>query len=182
MKSFQGHFLVAALHQSDPNFVRVVMLVVGHTQRAAFGVIVNDATEQRSRLQQRNSRRRPPGRPRLYFGGPVTGPLMAVHTKASLGERRLLPGVFFSAKEKNVLSLMRQTEHPCKVFTGYAGWGPGQLDYEVEQGIWRVVPATPGLVFSDTGDLWEQLSRQASRLQLLTMFNIKHIPADPLLN
>ena len=107
---------------------------------------------------------------------------MAVHTKALLGERQLLSGVFFSAKEKNVLSLMGQTKHPCKVFTGYTGWGPGQLDYEVEQGIWRVVPATPAQIFSDGRDLWEQLSRQASRLQLRTIFNIKHIPADPLLN
>ena len=59
MKSLQGHFLVAAPHQLDPNFVRAVILVVGHTQRAAFGVIVNDPAEERSRLQQRNSRRRP---------------------------------------------------------------------------------------------------------------------------
>ncbi len=81
-----------------------------------------------------------------------------------------------------MLSLMRQTGHPCKVFTGYAGWGAGQLDYEIEQGMWRVVTATPGQIFSDASDLWEQLSRQAYRLQLLTMFNIKHIPADPLLN
>ncbi len=102
--------------------------------------------------------------------------------KALLGERRLLSGVFFSAKEKNVLSLMGQTNYPCKVFTGYTGWGPGQLEYEVEQGIWRVVPATSAQIFSDGRDLWEQLSRQASRLQLQTIFNIKHLPADPLLN
>ncbi|MGD0900592.1 MAG: YqgE/AlgH family protein [Thermoguttaceae bacterium] len=182
MKSLQGHFLVATPHQLDPNFARAVILVVGHTRRAALGVIVNDTTEKRSRLQQRNSRWRPPEKARLHFGGPVTGPWMAVHTSASLGERQLLPGVFFSAKERNVLSLMGQTEHPCKVFTGYAGWGPGQLDHEVEQGTWRVVPATSEQIFSDCRDLWEQLSRQASRLQLWTMFNIKHIPADPSLN
>ena len=107
---------------------------------------------------------------------------MAIHTKAVLGERQLLPGVFFAGKEKNVLSLMGQTKHQCKIFTGYAGWGPRQLDYEVEQGIWRVVPATPEQIFSDTSDLWEQLSREASRRQLRTMLNINHIPADPLLN
>jgi putative transcriptional regulator len=90
--------------------------------------------------------------------------------------------VFFAGKEKNVLALMGYTKHPCKVFTGYAGWGPGQLDYEVEQGIWRVVPATPEQIFSDGRNLWEQLFREVSRWQLQTIFNIKHIPADPLLN
>ena len=182
MNSFQGHFLVAASHQLDPNFAKVVILVVEHTKRGAFGVIVNGPSEESNRLKQRRSRRRFSEKVRLSFGGPVTGPLMAVHTKESLGERQLLPGVFFSGKEKNVLTLMWRAEQPCKIFTGYAGWGPGQLDYEVEQGVWRIVPASPEQIFSEDSDLWEQLSRQASRLQLRIMFNIKHIPADPLLN
>jgi putative transcriptional regulator len=182
MNSFQGHFLVAAARHLDPNFVKAAILIVKHGQRGAFGVIVNDTRRESIRSPQRNSRWRSRSRVKLCFGGPVTGPLMAVHTKASLGERQLLPGVFFSSKEKNVLPLMGQAQHPCRIFTGYAGWGPGQLDYEVEQGIWRVVPATPEQIFSDGNDLWQRLSQQASRLQLQSMFHIKHIPLDPLLN
>ena len=182
MNSLQGTFLVAAPHRLDPNFVKATVLVVAHTTRGAFGVIVNDAREESNRFRRRNSRwdsRRKVG---FFHGGPVTGPLMAVHMNASLGERQFLPGVFFSAREKNVLRLMRRMEQPCKVFMGYAGWGPGQLEYELEQGIWRVVPATPEQIFSAGADLWERLTRQASRLQLRVMFHIKHIPADPLLN
>ena len=182
MKSYQGHFLVRAPHQLDPNFVKAAILVVGHNDKGSFGVIANSAGEESCRLQQRNCRWCSPGKLKFFFGGPVTGPLMAVHTKASLGERQFLPGVFFSGKEKNVLALMRQAKQPYKIFIGYTGWGPGQLDYEVKQGIWRVVPATPEQIFSEDSDLWEQLSRQVSRLQLRVMFNIKHIPADPLLN
>jgi putative transcriptional regulator len=182
MESLQGHFLIAAPHQLDPNFVRAVILVIEHTHRAAFGVIVNGPSEESCRLQHRISRRRSLGRVRLSCGGPVTGPLMAVHTQASLGERQLLPEVFFSGQKKNVRTLIWRAERPCKIFAGYAGWAPGQLEYEVEQGVWRVVPATPEQIFAEDCDLWEQLSRQASRLQLRIMFNIKHIPADPLLN
>jgi putative transcriptional regulator len=182
MSSFQGHFLVAAPHQLDPNFAEAVVLVGGHTERAAFGIIVNGCLGERRFFQQGHAKRIFPGRAALFVGGPVTGPLMAVHTEAALGERRLLRGVYFSAKEKNVLALMRRSVRPCKIFTGYAGWGPGQLDYEVEQGVWRVVLATPGQIFSGDADLWQQLSRQASRLQLRSMFHLKHFPADPLLN
>jgi len=182
MNSLQGHFLVAASHQRDPNFIHAAILVVGQTGRGAVGVIVNGASKECSRFQQRNCRWRSPQRLRFSFGGPVTGPLMAVHAKASLGERELLPGVFFSAKEKNVFALMWQAEQPCKIFLGYAGWGPGQLDYEVQQGVWRVVPAAPEQIFCEDRDLWEQLSSQASRLQLRIMFHMRHIPADPLLN
>ena len=81
-----------------------------------------------------------------------------------------------------MVALMRRAEQPCKIFFGYAAWEPGQLDYEVGQGIWRVVPATPEQIFAKDVDLWEQLAKQASRLQLQTMFNIKHIPPDPLWN
>ena len=182
MNSFQGYFLVAAPHQLDPNFIKVAILVIGHTDRGAFGVIVNGNSKECSRFQQRNCRWCSPRKLRLSFGGPVAGPLMAVHANASLGEREFLPGLFFSGKEKNVLALMWQAEQPCKIFLGYAGWGPGQLNYEVERGIWRVVPATPEQIFSENRDLWEQLSRQASRLQLRIMFNIKYAPTDPLLN
>jgi putative transcriptional regulator len=182
MNSLQGHFLVAAPYQNDPNFIKVAILVVGHTDRGAFGVIVNGSSKECSRFQQRNCRWCSPSKLRFFFGGPVTGPLMAVHTNAALGEKQFLPGVFFSAKEKNVLELMWQAQQPCKIFMGYAGWGPGQLDYEVERGVWRVVVATPERIFSDASDLWEQLSRQATRMQMRTMFNIKYIPADPLLN
>jgi putative transcriptional regulator len=180
MNSFQGHFLVAAPHQQDPHFAKAVILVVDHTDHGAFGLIVNGPCEE-SGLQYRNSRCFLE-RLKLFFGGPVTGPLMAVHAKRALAERQLLPGVFFSGKEGNVLRLISRVEQPCRIFTGYAGWGPGQLDYEVEQGIWRVVPATREEIFSNIGDLWEQLSRQNARLRLRLMFNVRHIPADPLLN
>ena len=86
----------------------------------------------------------------MFFGGPVAGPLMALHTRAALGERQLLAGVFFSGKRKNVLDADVPGAQPCKIFAGYAGWGPGQLDYEVEQGVWRVVPATPEQIFRKT--------------------------------
>jgi putative transcriptional regulator len=182
MNSYQGHFLVATPHQLDPNFVKTVILVVDHHPRGAFGVIVNDARAMRSLLRLGSVGRRFSERFRPAYGGPVTGPLMAVHMNESSGERQLLPGVFFSGKRKVVLKLIWQTEQPCKVFIGYAGWGPRQLDFEVERGMWRVVPATPEQIFSETDDLWERLSWQASRRQLRSLFHIRHIPAYPGLN
>jgi putative transcriptional regulator len=179
MNSLRGCFLVAAPDQLDPNFVKAAILVVAHNDRGAFGLIVNGPSEEGRR---RDSRRCFPEKVKLFLGGPVTGPLMAIHTKACLGEWQFLPGVFFSGKETNVLTLMRQAEQPCKIFFGYAGWGPGQLEDEVEKGVWRVVPATAEHIFSNDRNLWEQLAGQASRLQLRFMFNVKHIPADPLLN
>jgi putative AlgH/UPF0301 family transcriptional regulator len=104
---------------------------------------------------------------------------MAVHDDESFAEHEILPGVFFAGKEENVVPLMRQTKQPCKVFTGYAGWEPGQLEYEIEQRVWRVVPGTAERIFSKSDELWEELSKEVMERQLREMFNVKHIPADP---
>ena len=71
---------------------------------------------------------------------------------------------------------MRSGNRPCKVFRGYVGWGPGQLEHEVEYGIWRAVPATAAKIFS-CDNLWERLLRQSFDTLLQVMCNIKHIPA-----
>jgi putative transcriptional regulator len=183
MKSLQGHFLVAAPHQLDPNFVEAVILVVEHADRGAFGVIVNCLGNPHERIsRQRSAKPRWPEGPRLHFGGPVTGPLMAVHTDAGCAEIEVLPGVFFAGSEKNVLALMRSREQSCKVFTGYAGWGPGQIEQQVEYGIWRAIPATAAKIFANNDNLWEGLLRQACGSLLQVMCNIKHVPSDPSLN
>jgi putative transcriptional regulator len=171
MNSLQGHFLVAAPHHADPNLIETVVLVVEHTDPGAFGVVLNcprkDLSEQDSEQYHLESLA-------ACLGGRATGPLMAVHTVAWAGETEIVPGVFFSAKEENVLPVMEQTEEPYKVFTGYVEWGTGQLDEEVERGIWRIVPATREQIFSDGSDLWERLLRQAFPLQLHELFDPRH--------
>ena len=183
MNSLQGHFLVAAPHQLDPSFVETVILVVEHADHGAFGVIVSCPSNRHEGIsQQRSTKPRWREGPRLHFGGPVTGPLMAVHTDELFSEIEVLPGVFFAAREKNVLALMRSREQPCKVFTGYAEWRPGQLEHEVEYGIWRAIPATAAQIFANDYNLWGRLSMQTFDSLLQVMCNIKHIPSDASLN
>ena len=183
MKSLQGHFLLATPHQLDQNFVEAVILVVEHDDRGAMGVIVSCPRDRHEGIsQQRSSERRWPEEPRLCFGGPVTSPLIAVHADAAFAGIKILPGVFFEGEEERVFILMRSTERAYKVFTGYAGWAPRQLEYEVECGIWRAIPATVAEIFSDGDNLWERLLRQAFDLLLQVMCNVKHFSSDPSLN
>jgi putative transcriptional regulator len=183
MKSLQGNFLVAAPNQLDPHFVETVILVVEHDDRGAFGVIVNCPKDRHEgTARQRRTKPRWPERPRLHFGGPVTGPLMAVHADERFPEIEVLPGVFFAGREKNVRALMRSKLRPCKVFRGYTGWAPGQLEHEVQYGTWRAVPATAAMIFSNRENVWERLLRQAFDSLLQVMCNVKHIPSDASLN
>jgi putative transcriptional regulator len=183
MNSLQGHFLAANPHQLTPDFIEAVVLVVEHDDRGAIGVIVNCPRDQSEGIwQRRSTKRRWPEEPRLYFGGPVTGPLMAVHADGALAGIEILPGVFFEGEEEHVFTLMPSTEQPYKAFTGCVRWRPRQLEYEVEYGIWRAIPATAAEIFSNEDNLWERLSRQAFDSLLKDMCNVKYIPSDASLN
>lgn len=183
MNSLQGYLLAANPHQLDPDFIEAVVLVVEHDDRGAMGVIVNCPRDQHKGIsQQRSAKQTWPEEPRLYLGGPVTGPLMAVHADGAFAGIEILPGVFFEGEEEHVFTLMRSTEQPYKAFTGYVGWGPRQLECEVEYGIWRAIPATAAEIFSNGDNLWETLLREAFDSLLQVMCNVKYIPSDASLN
>ena len=177
MRSLQGHFLLASPDQPDPTFAETVVLVVEHTDQGAFGVVMNSEKEPDDVSSDED-----------YAAGEVaglgvlsTGPRMAIHAERYLAETKVLPGVFFSAKEENVLLLMDQTDQPYKIFTGYVEWGKGQLDDDLRRGLWRSVPATAEQIFSAGADLWARLSRPAPP-PLFDLFDPKHASINPLLN
>jgi putative transcriptional regulator len=183
MSSLQGHFLAANPRQLDPDFIEAVVLVVEHDDRGAMGVIVNCPRDRHERISHQRRAKRWPEEPRLYFGGPVTSPLMAVHTDEAFAGIKILPGVFFEEEEEeHVFTLMQSTERPYKAFTGYTGWGPRQLEHEVECAIWRAIPATAAEIFSSGDDLWERLLREAFDSLLQVMCNVKYIPSDASVN
>ncbi len=180
MSSLQGHFLVAAPHQADPSLIEAVVLVVEHTDQGAFGVVMNGPGQPGNGAPAPEPDYRAEAAAGL--GGLVSGPPMAIHAERYLAEAKVLPGVFFSAKEENVLLLMDQTEEPYKIFTACVEWGKGQLDDDVGRGIWRIVAATAEQIFADSNGLWERLSKQAFPLQLFDLIDPRHLAVNPLFN
>jgi putative transcriptional regulator len=77
---------------------------------------------------------------------------------------------------------MVEPELKAKFFFGYAGWGPGQLEAELNQGAWLTLPATVEHVFGNQQGAWENLLKQGTGRSLAALLNIKHVPADPSLN
>ena len=69
-----------------------------------------------------------------------------------------------------------------KLFVGHAGWGPGQLESEIEQAARHTLPATPDEIFADPQDLWQRLVHAVAGPSLSEMLGIKHVPEDPSLN
>lgn len=183
MKSLQGQLLIASPRLRDPNFAKTVVLLVQHSDQGALGVVLNRPTSKKIKELWKDVGDAPCNNEQpVCLGGPVSGPLMAVHTNQFFAEMEILPGIFFAAKREYLDGLVLQQDDPLKVFFGHAGWGPGQLDSEIRAGGWLTLPATTEYVFYHGEDLWEKVSKQVTRSTLQSMLNLKHVPQDPSMN
>jgi putative transcriptional regulator len=183
MSSLTGQFLVASQHLLDPNFVKTVVLLVQHGKEGALGVVVNRPIDKTVQDLWREVGGGPcDSQEPVYLGGPVPGPLMAIHCNAAYSELDILPGIFFSASKQNLDALVAQTGRPYKIIVGNSGWGAGQLESEIEDGSWLTLPATAELLFLDSATFWDVVSRRIGRSMLETVLKLKDIPEDPTVN
>ncbi len=183
MESLKGHFLVASPHLLDPNFVRTVVLLMHHNEEGAFGVVLNRPTESTLKeLWSKVGETSCDSDEQVHLGGPVTGPLMAVHTDESLAEMEIVPGVYFAAQRDHLEELVKQHEHPFRFFVGHSGWGGGQLEDELKQGAWLTTPATPDFIFYGSDDLWRKVTQHIGRTILTSALRLKGLPQDPSAN
>lgn len=183
MKSLKGHFLVASSYLADPNFVKTVVLLVQHNEEGAFGVVLNrpaDSTVQD--LWEKVSEVPCDNDQPVHLGGPVAGPLMAVHADRSAAEIEIVPGVYFAAQRENLERILQQAEHPYRLFVGHSGWGAGQLENELEQGAWLSTPASAEYVFAPDPDLWKKVTHQVGATMLADVLRLKGLPKDPRMN
>lgn len=158
-----GKFLVAARGLVDPNFERSVVLLVQHGEEGTLGLVVN----------------RPTGVPlsKLFAGEPLLerqegilfagGPVGAGSTLLLLLRARRPPEEFRRVFADVYLGWTPEALRDargildCRVYSGYAGWAPGQLDAEIARGDWRLLPAEVPLVFEQRPErVWEELTRR----------------------
>jgi putative transcriptional regulator len=174
MDSLRGQLLIAAPALSD-FFARAVVLVIEHNGEGAMGVVLNHPTE--APVTDVVERLAGLAEPEdvVHVGGPVSpDSVIALGEFEDPGEAaRILVGdvglIDPEAPEPDLRAL--------RVYAGYAGWGPGQLDDELEAEAWIVEAARPEDPFGD-GDLWAQaLQRKGGAYTLLST-----LPADPSLN
>ena len=157
--------------------------MIQHDEEGALGLILNRPTNQNvaevwELISDENCECDQP----LNVGGPVSGPLMALHTNEALSESEVIPGVFLATDREILDQLVESEQDPFRIFSGYAGWGPQQLDQELESGGWLVTPATIGMVFYELDDLWKQITSEIGEDIITQTIDPRHVPSDPSLN
>jgi len=183
MTATAGRLLVAEPMLGDPNFDRTVVLVVEHSSEGALGIVLNRPTD----VPVADAL--PPWAPiatepaALHLGGPVEP-----GSGWCLGRARDPEGLDGFVPVLGDLGLVDldldpddASERFCaiRLYAGYSGWGPGQLERELAEDTWFVVDAEPDDPFlPDGAALWQRiLARQGGPLARLALF-----PSDPSLN
>lgn len=182
MFSLQGHLLVSSPELPDV-FEQSVVLMVRHNDDGAFGLILNRSTSTRVKeIWSKVSQSECHTDEHLHVGGPVEGPLMALHNEALAMEMEVIPGVYFSANREKLEELAVADDAAARYFVGYAGWSPGQLEEELKRGSWQTLPARVDHVFDSDERLWEIVRREINDHILRAQLHIKHIPPDLRMN
>ncbi|AYY12130.1 YqgE/AlgH family protein [Actinobacteria bacterium YIM 96077] len=181
--SLVGHLLVATPLLRESAFDRAVILMLSHDDDGALGVVVNRPTDVPvdSMLPEWTHVASDPAV--IFDGGPVSpeSALALVFVDAEsepLGVRRITPQVGLVDLDTPV-EVVEQGVSGLRVFSGYAGWSPDQLESEIDEGSWYVLDAQPGDAFrADATELWRTvLHREGGDLALVSTF-----PEDPSLN
>ena len=181
VRSLRGQLLVSGPSLVDPNFRHTVVLLGEHGDEGAMGIVLNrrsevavgDAVPPLAAVVGQNEL--------VYLGGPVQPEAVVVLADFAepgragqlvLGSVGFLPGELDEAAALGDLRAVR-------VFAGYAGWGRGQLEAELEEGSWLVFPALSSDVFTERpAELWRDvLLREGGKYALLAS-----LPADPRVN
>lgn len=178
-----GRFLVASRYLRDPNFAQSVVLMIHHDHQGAMGVVINRPSDKTVREVWEMIGNDPCDRDgRIFVGGPVPGPLLALHTQAGFSEHEVIPGLFFSTHRDELDLIVRKKNVSLRLCSGNAGWGSGQLEGEMEAGGWLSTKATVKDVFADHESIWKTVTQRIGLEIMAPELDRERIPNDPSLN
>lgn len=176
--SLRGHLLIATPALVDPNFWRTIVLVAEHSEEGAMGLVLNrpldvlvqDAVEPLAPLVGVSDS--------VYQGGPVEPQAvlaLAEFTEPAQAASLAFESIGFVSADPDVDSLQGSIDR-ARIFAGYAGWSPGQLEEELGEEAWLVEPAQSSDVFAeDAQTLWSSVLRRRGVMGAM----LAMMPVDP---
>lgn len=173
-----GRLLVATPSLVDPNFARTVVLILAHSDEGAFGIVINRPRIDFLVADHLAQWSEHVAGPAVFFSGGPVEPAAAIGLARGAvtagpqdGWNEVCDGLGVINLESPPAVLLDRIER-VRIFTGYAGWSPGQLEQEIEGEAWFNVAAEPGDPFCPTPErLWHDvLRRQAGRLAMFAYF------------
>ena len=158
----KGVFLIAGRQLRDPNFHETVVLLLDYSREGAMGLVVNRDTGTRLSTLLPEAEALRGRQDTLFIGGPVARTQMFMLFRSqgeAEGAKHVFDDVHVSSSQDFLDNILDASEEErLRVYAGYAGWAPRQLEGEVASGAWHVVPAEAAKVFDpDPSQVWPKL-------------------------
>jgi len=177
-----GQLLIAEPLLNDMNFTRSVILLCEHGEEGSVGFVLNQATD--NKLGNLISGM-PANGPLVYKGGPVQPDTLHLMHRIPrhLGQgKKIADGICWGGSFDELYDLATQKDYneaDVRLFLGYSGWAPGQLEEEIKEGTWLVANVTEDILF---GTSYENIWKKAIASLGKKYAHLAHIPTDPQLN
>jgi putative transcriptional regulator len=152
-KPLNAILLIARAKLPDSNFADSVVLVMNNLGPGPVGVIINRPTKLPLSRLFPDLKRLSPHEDKVYFGGPVDFGSVWFLFRAATPPRhaiRACEGVYFSSNRQLLLQLLGRDKpmDGLRIFIGYSGWAPGQLEAEIAKGDWTLKRAESDTIFN----------------------------------
>jgi putative transcriptional regulator len=184
-----GYFLISEIALADPNFSRTVVLMITHDEKGAFGLVVNRPSPFTLGDLVEGIEGSPAAGIPVFVGGPVQQEILFLlhadfpnRTDDAEAEQPV-DGVISEPATIAVMEYLKgpwsdlpEAERPrVRIYAGYSGWGPGQVETELKAESWVVIPATREIVFRDdaTGAWADAFARKGPLYQIILQTGFK---------
>ncbi|GAA4449898.1 hypothetical protein GCM10023156_15250 [Novipirellula rosea] len=118
----------------------------------------------------------------VHFGGPLSGPVVAIHQLSEYAEAETGHGIYVAAQKQHLEGLVNKQPGPYRLIIGHLGWETERLNAEVEAGLWHIVPATADVVFENADEMWPRLIRRATSRSVARWIGIPDMTGNAELN
>ncbi len=159
----QGRFLIAGRRLMDPNFRETVVLLIRYGKAGAMGLVINRPIKVKLSDVIPDIKELEGSKETLHLGGPVLPSKMLLLMKSAKPppESMLIFGdVYLSSSREELRRMIKRTktEEKFRIYAGYAGWAPGQLESECSAGDWHVLDADAEILFDKkSSEIWPEL-------------------------
>jgi putative transcriptional regulator len=160
-QSLRGKLLLDSGQLRGSFFNRSVVLICQHDSDGAFGLVLNQPSPNKvgevlvadlpDTIKEMT----------IFMGGPVQASALSyLHSATFLPDANVMPNLTLGHSLEELVDIGQSyaSNQQIRLFAGYAGWSPGQLETELKRQAWLTHPATPDLVFQeDPADLWQEI-------------------------
>ena len=180
MKSFSNHFLISMPHMNDPIFSKSLIYICENTSDGSLGLIINKpmVSQNAADILQKTGLEIIQPAPEVYLGGPVNMQMgLILHDpEYNIEGTKAISKTLALTSNKQIVADMINGDGPdiFRFSFGYAGWGGGQIEREIENGDWLIVPSDLQSIFKSKDDeKWDKLYSS------LIGFNLNDLGGQP---